>query len=125
MTSPTSWEFSRRFCRAAAADKQTECLVDYLLELMLQEAACLNFRPSIVAASALFLALYTLRKQPCWLETHMGIRVAELQGCVRALRAIYVQMCCGQHSLRAVKDKYATEQLLAVSTLQPRTCEGN
>lgn len=28
LTSPTSWEFSRRFCKAANADKQTETLVD-------------------------------------------------------------------------------------------------
>jgi len=28
LTTPTSWEFSRRFCKAANADKQTEHLVD-------------------------------------------------------------------------------------------------
>jgi len=122
LTAPTSWEFSRRFCKAAHADRTTECLVDYLLELMLQEAASLSFRPSVVAASALFLALYT-RHLPPWserLETQTGIRVEELQACVRTLHALYVKTCIGQHTLRAVKDKYAQEHMCKVSLIQPR-----
>jgi cyclin A len=122
LTCPTSWEFSRRFAKAAEADRTTECLLDYLLELMLQEPANLSFRPSVVAASALFLALYTRHRAP-WserLETQTGIRVEELQNCVRTLHAIYVKTCLGQHTLRAIKDKYATEQYCCVSNIQPR-----
>jgi len=105
LTTPTPWEFSRRFMKAAQVDKKTEHLVDYLLELMLQEHQLLHHRPSIVAASALFLALYT-RHLPPWserLEMHTGIRVEELQTCVRMLHAIYVRTCCGQNQLHAVK----------------------
>lgn len=89
---------------------------------MLQESASLSFRPSIVAASALFLGLYTLQHSP-WserLEVNTGIRVEELQACVRTMHAIYVKMCCGQHTLRAIKDKYAAEGMMRVAEIKPR-----
>lgn len=89
---------------------------------MLQEQASLVYRPSIIAASALFLALYTLKHAP-WserLEVNTGIRVEELQGCVRTLHALYVKMCCGSHTLRAIKDKYSAENKLKVAEIKPR-----
>jgi hypothetical protein len=122
LTSPTSWEFSRRFCRAAGADKRTEHLMDYLLELMLQESPSLTFRPSIIAASALFLSLYTLHITP-WserLEINTGIRVEELQQCVRVMHTIYVKTCVGQNSLKAVKEKFSRENLMCVASIKPR-----
>ena len=122
LTSPTSWEFSRRFCRSANADKRTEMLVDYMLELILQEAPSLTFRPSIIAASSLFLSLYTLNLPP-WserLEVNTGIRVEELQSCVRILHTIYVKTCLGQNSLRAVKEKYSQDNMLQVALIKPR-----
>jgi hypothetical protein len=178
LTTPTSWEFSRRFCRAANADKKTEHLVDvsawerrsrgehigrrqrkkrqprnarvhrsmadahpfplhlprahsvsaslspaqYLLELMLQESSSLSYRPSILAASGLFLSLYTLRLSP-WserLEINTGIRVEELQACVRMMHTVYVKTCQGLNTLKAVHEKYSTDATLKVSAIKPR-----
>lgn len=89
---------------------------------MLQESPSLTFRPSIIAASALFLSLYTLHLTP-WserLEIHTGIRVEELQTCVRIMHTIYVKTCVGQNTLRAVKEKYAADAVMQVALIKPR-----
>lgn len=127
LTTPTSWEFSRRFLRAANADKKTEHLVDYLLELALTETQMLKFRPSIVAASALFLALYTQHIQP-WseqLEQHSGLRVEELKECVTLLQHFHDQAYYDRNNLHAVKDKYSDAgRFMAVATnIVPRALE--
>jgi cyclin A len=122
LTTPTSWEFSRRFCRAANADKQTEMLVDYFLELFLQESSSLRFRPSLCAASAVFLSRYTLGLSP-WtqrLEVQSGVRVEEMQRCVREMHSIYVKTCAGQNQLKAVRQKYAEEKRMRVADIKPR-----
>ena len=66
----------RRFIQAAKASDQVlhtemESLADYLAELTLVEYSFLRFLPSLIAASAVFLARWTLdqSKHP-WVSSH-------------------------------------------------------
>ncbi|KAF8390867.1 hypothetical protein HHK36_023166 [Tetracentron sinense] len=65
MTAPTSKCFLRRFVRAAPGcnevpSLQLECIANYLAELSLIEYSMLCYSPSLIAASAIFLAKYIL-----------------------------------------------------------------
>ncbi|KAL0028210.1 hypothetical protein WJX79_001945 [Trebouxia sp. C0005] len=73
LTVPTAKTFLRRFLKAALpgdmpADACLECLSSYLAELMLPEYRALQFLPSQVAASAVFLANFTLGRS-AWTPT--------------------------------------------------------
>ena len=53
-------EFSAPNCQLQSPSIEVEYLANYLAELTLIDFGFLNFAPSIVAASALFLARWTL-----------------------------------------------------------------
>jgi cyclin A len=64
---PTSKTFLRRFLRAAQVSfpnqsLEMEFLANYLTELTLMDYPFLKFLPSIIAASAVFLAKWTLNQ---------------------------------------------------------------
>lgn len=114
MTAPTAKCFLRRFVRAAqgvneAPSMQLECLANYLAELSLLEYNMLCYAPSVIAASAIFLAKYILipSKRP-WNSTlrhYTHYQPCDLSDCVKALHSL----CCnGQSSsLPAIREKYS------------------
>lgn len=114
MTAPTAKCFLRRFVRAAlAVDEappiQLECLANYLTELSLIEYNMLCYAPSLVAASAIFLANYILlpSKRP-WnptLRHYTLYQPSDLRDCVKALHSL----CCNSYSssLPAIREKYS------------------
>ncbi|KAL2645479.1 hypothetical protein R1flu_013066 [Riccia fluitans] len=90
LTTPTTKSFLRRFIRAAQAgypvpSLQLEFLGNYLAELTLVEYSFLQYLPSLVAASAVFVAKLTLDSDTCpWnltLQHYSGYRPSELQDC--------------------------------------------
>ena len=56
LTVPTSLQFLRRFSRAGGLEPEVHMLTRYLLDSSLAEYAMLQYLPSMVAASALYLA---------------------------------------------------------------------
>ncbi|KAF5942297.1 hypothetical protein HYC85_019939 [Camellia sinensis] len=114
MTAPTAKCFLRRFVRAAqgvneAPSMQLECLANYVAELSLLEYNMLCYAPSLIAASAIFLANYILlpSKRP-WNSTlrHYTLyQPSDLCECVKALHSL----CCNSlsSSLPAIREKYS------------------
>ncbi|KAJ6405354.1 hypothetical protein OIU84_013335 [Salix udensis] len=114
MTAPTAKCFLRRFVRAAqgineAPSMQLECLANYIAELSLLEYSMLCYAPSLVAASAIFLAKYILlpSKKP-WnstLQHYTLYKPVDLSDCVKDLH----RLCCGSHNstLPAIREKYS------------------
>ncbi|GMH00940.1 hypothetical protein Nepgr_002779 [Nepenthes gracilis] len=114
MTAPTTKCFLRRFVRAAQAMNEApslhlECLSNYIAELSLLEYSMLQYFPSLVAASAIFLAQYILTpsKRP-WnstLQHYTLYEPSDLHDCVQALH----QLCLNSHSssLPAIREKYS------------------
>ncbi|MQM18053.1 hypothetical protein Taro_051037 [Colocasia esculenta] len=110
MTAPTA----RRFVRAAhhsdeAPLLQLEFLANYLAELSLLEYGLLCYPPSVIAASAIFLAKFILlpTKRP-WNATlrHYALyQPSELCSCVKALHRLFCNS--GSSGLPAIREKYS------------------
>ncbi|KAF2556589.1 hypothetical protein F2Q68_00015296 [Brassica cretica] len=103
-----------RFFRAAhgvneAPCMQLECMANYIAELSLLEYTMLSHSPSLVAASAIFLAKYILdptrRPWNSTLQHYTQYGAMELRGCVKDLQ----RFCSNAHvsTLPAVRDKYS------------------
>ncbi|KAK7283269.1 hypothetical protein RIF29_12679 [Crotalaria pallida] len=114
MGNPTAKTFARRFTGIGlennnnAKKLQFECLCYYLVELSLLEYCCLKFLPSLVAASATFLARYIIwPKVHPWSSTlckSTGYNVAELKECVLILHDLYLARRGG--AFNAIREKY-------------------
>ncbi|KAG8481930.1 hypothetical protein CXB51_026668 [Gossypium anomalum] len=116
---PTAKTFLRRFLRAAQASYTTpslelEYLANYLAELTLIDYGFLNFSPSMVAASAVFLARWTL-DQSChpWnptLEHYTTYSVSDLKTTVLLLQDL--QLNTNGCSLSAIRVKYRQQRVI-------------
>ncbi|KAF5806295.1 putative cyclin [Helianthus annuus] len=114
LTAPTVRCFLRRFVRAAhgvneAPSMHLECLASYISELSLVEYNMLRYAPSLVAASAIFLARYILSpSQNPWnstLKHYTQYQPSELFECVKSLHTLVTE--CPNSSLPAIREKYS------------------
>ncbi|XP_039057911.1 cyclin-A2-2-like [Hibiscus syriacus] len=121
---PTTKTFLRRFIRAAQATYEVprlelEFLANYLAELSLVEYSFLKFSPSLVAASAVFLARLTLNQSVHpWnptLEHYTHYKAAELKATVLALEDL--QLNTNGCSLNAIRNKYKQQKFKCVATM--------
>lgn len=114
MTAPTTKCFLRRFVRVAQRSNevpslQFECLANYVAELSLLEYSFLCYSPSLMAASAVFLALFILfptnKPWNATLSHYTQYQPSELCCCVKDLH----QLFCNSHnsSLPAIREKYS------------------
>ncbi|XP_010521286.1 PREDICTED: cyclin-A1-2 isoform X2 [Tarenaya hassleriana] len=116
ITAPTAKCFLRRFVRAAQGTNevlpvQLECLASYLAELSLLDYAMLQYLPSLVAASAVFLARYILEpsRKP-WNSTLGNYTLysgKDLRDCVKDLLRLYRDGTRHSCSVPAVRKKYS------------------
>ncbi|GMJ15187.1 Cyclin A1;1 [Hibiscus trionum] len=114
LTVPTSNFFLRQFVCAAEMFNQVqmlqfECLANYIAELSLLEYTMLPYAPSLIAASAAFLARFILSpsKRP-WdsiLGHYTQYQPSDLRDCVKALH----HLCRngGTATLPAIREKYS------------------
>lgn len=122
LTTPTTKSFLRRFIRAAQAGcKATPNLVleflgNFLAELTLTEYAFLGFLPSMVAASAVYLAKLTLDPSACpWdatLQHYTGYRASDLENCVKVIHDL--QRNTKNCTLPAIREKYRQHKVMLV-----------
>ncbi|KAJ0229433.1 Cyclin-A3-4 [Hirschfeldia incana] len=121
---PTITSFIRRFTRVAQEDfkvphLQLEPLACYLSELSLLDYKAVKFVPSMLAASAVFLARFIIRpKQHPWnqmLEEYTKYKAADLKVCVGIIHDLYLSRRGG--GLQAVRDKYKHHKFQCVGTM--------
>ncbi|KAG5537619.1 hypothetical protein RHGRI_024910 [Rhododendron griersonianum] len=124
LSSPTAKSFLRRFLRAAQASYKTpslelEFLANYLAELTLVEYEFLKFIPSIIAASAVFLARWTLdQSSHPWnatLEHYTNYKASDLKTAVQALQCL--QLNTDGCPLNAIRSKYRQDKYKSVAAL--------
>ncbi|KAJ4718209.1 Cyclin A2 [Melia azedarach] len=128
---PTTKTFLRRFLRAAQASYKSpslelEYLANFLAELTLIDYSFLNFPPSIVAASAVFLARWTLdQSSHPWnttLEHYTSYRASDLKVSAFALQDL--QSNTNGCPLNAIRMKYRQQKFKSVAALSsPRLLE--
>ncbi|CAL2279280.1 unnamed protein product [Prunus armeniaca] len=121
---PTTKNFLRILTRAAlenskSSKTQLEFLSCYLVELSLLDYSCVQFLPSVVAASAIFLSRFMIQPEVHpWslaLQSYSGYRPSDLKMCVHVIHDL--QLNIKGSSLRAVRDKYRRPKYACVGTL--------
>uniref|UniRef100_A0A7N0TT11 B-like cyclin n=1 Tax=Kalanchoe fedtschenkoi TaxID=63787 RepID=A0A7N0TT11_KALFE len=121
---PTVKSFLRRYVRAAQASYESpslelEYLADYLAELTLVEYNFLKFLPSTIAASAVFLAIWTLDQSAHpWnaaLEYYTLYKSSDLKSSVLALRDL--QLNTNNCPLHVIRAKYSQQKFKSVAAL--------
>ena len=111
LSAPSSHLFVSQLGQMSNTDEKTQHLAMYLNELSLMSGEnFLRYTPSLVAAASLALARHTMGAEawPASVVESSGIAVAELQECLLALHAVYVQAEeCPQ---QAVREKYKSSK---------------
>ncbi|CAA0821342.1 Cyclin-A2-2 [Striga hermonthica] len=121
---PTTKKFLRRFLHAAQVSYEVplaelEFLANYLAELTLTDYSFLKFLPSLIAASAVFLARWTLdQSDNPWnptLEHYTRYKASELKTAVLELQEL--QLNTRSCPLKVIREKYNQSKFKCVSTL--------
>ncbi|KAM4080389.1 hypothetical protein ACJW30_11G012200 [Castanea mollissima] len=102
----TPYVFMLRFLKAAQADSKLEHLAFYLIELCLVEHESLKFKPSLLCASALYVARCTLHMTPAWtplLCKHARYEESQLRDCAQMI--IRSHKAAGKGQLRVSYEK--------------------
>nr|XP_017217696.1 PREDICTED: cyclin-A2-1-like [Daucus carota subsp. sativus] len=124
ISAPTAKTFLRRYLRAAQASYKSpslelEFLCNYLAELTLIDNGFLNFIPSIVAASAVFLAKWTLdQSSHPWnptMEHYTRYMASDLKPTVLQLQSL--QLNTSNCPLNAIRTKYRQDKFKSVAGL--------
>ncbi|KAK9071111.1 hypothetical protein SSX86_009679 [Deinandra increscens subsp. villosa] len=127
-SNPTPKTFLRYKCElcsdATQEDVMPSCsalefLSWFLVELSLLDYSCLRFLPSMVAASAVFIAKFTIQpeKHPWGLsmQRYSGYKPCELKDCVLAIHDL--QLSRRLSSSRAIREKFSHQKFKCVAAL--------
>ncbi|KAJ3672315.1 hypothetical protein LUZ60_007036 [Juncus effusus] len=120
MSVPTPYVFMRRFLKAAGSDRQLELLSFFMVELCLVEYSMLQYRPSFLAAAAIFTAQSSLNGFSVWTKSsqlHSRYSEHELLECSRIMVELHQK--AGQGKLTGVHRKYSTYKYGCASKSEP------
>ncbi|XP_042378329.1 G2/mitotic-specific cyclin-2-like isoform X1 [Zingiber officinale] len=110
MSFPTPCVFMKRFLKAAQSDrKQLELLAYFIIELSLVEYKMLKFRPSLLAAAAIYTAHCALRRHKEWTKTcELYTAYSENQLLECSMLMVDFHLKAGTGKLTGVHRKYST-----------------
>ncbi|XP_022735101.1 putative cyclin-B3-1 isoform X2 [Durio zibethinus] len=120
LNTPTPYVFMLRFIKAAQSDTKLEHLSFYLIELCLVEYEALKFKPSLLCASAIYVARCTLQMTPSWtplLCKHAHYDVSEIRECAEMILRFQRAARWGQ--LKVTYEKYMSIELSGVAAIKP------
>ena len=116
LTVPSALRFAQRWAKVAGADTTCKHLINYLLELTLQDSKFLKYPPSYAASAATFLALKMTGKVT-WtpaLQAHTRYNVADIQSCVNDLYSLASKE---SPKYKAVRKKYTSRKFGEVAKI--------
>ncbi|CAA7026019.1 unnamed protein product [Microthlaspi erraticum] len=116
----TPYVFMLRFLKAAQSNKKLEQLAFYLIELCLVEYEALKFKPSLLCASAIYVARCTLRTTPVWtalLNKHTHYNVSQMKDCSHMILRFHKAAKTGE--LKVTYEKYMNPDRCNVAVLKP------
>ncbi|KAI3769003.1 hypothetical protein L6452_00099 [Arctium lappa] len=117
---PTPYVFMLRFLRAAQADKKFENLAYFLIELCLVEYDALHFKPSLLCASAIYVARCTLHLTPAWtplLCKHSHYEEFHIRDCAEMILRFH--QAARTSMLKVTYEKYMGADNCRVATIRP------
>ncbi|KAK8449394.1 hypothetical protein SEVIR_7G211100v4 [Setaria viridis] len=120
MSVPTPYVFMRRFLKAADSDKQLELVSFFMLELCLVEYQMLKYRPSLLAAAAVYTAQCAINRCQHWrkvCESHSRYTGDQLLECSRMMVDFHQKAGAGK--LTGVHRKYSTFKFGCAAKVEP------
>ncbi|XP_078163362.1 cyclin-B2-1-like isoform X2 [Carex rostrata] len=120
MSVPTPYVFMKRFLQAAQSDKQMEFLSYFLMELCLVDYNMLRYRPSLLAAAAVYTAQCSLKGYKLWTKTsqfHSTYSQDQLIECSRLMVELHQKSGTGK--LTGVHRKYSAYKYGCVAKSEP------
>lgn len=127
LTFPTPLRFLEKICKTAKTDEQILQFASFLIELSLVDIRMLRFKPSIIAGSALILAIQQrLKSNPSLSATYsalldssflasLGLNEEQMAWCVKELK--YLHLGSSKSSLQAVRKKYLSSKVTGLTQL--------
>ncbi|RAL41108.1 hypothetical protein DM860_008806 [Cuscuta australis] len=120
LNAPTPYVFMLRFLRASQADKKFGHLAFFLVELCLVEDEALNYKPSLICASAIYVARCTLHMTPTWtpmLESHARYEESQLSDCAEMILRFH--KAARTSRLSVTFEKYMRSAYSKVAAINP------
>ncbi|KQJ84056.1 cyclin-B2-1 [Brachypodium distachyon] len=120
MSVPTPYVFMRRFLKAADSDKQLELVSFFMLELCLVEYQMLKYRPSLLAAAAVYTAQCAINHCRHWTkicELHSRYSRDQLIECSNMM--VQFHQKAGGGKLTGVHRKYSTLKFGCAAKVEP------
>ncbi|KAL0418416.1 UNVERIFIED_CONTAM: G2/mitotic-specific cyclin S13-6 [Sesamum radiatum] len=122
LTVPTPYVFLVRYIKASVpADKEMENMAFFFAELALMNySTIINYSPSKLSASAVYVARCTLNRSPLWTETlkhYTGYSEDQLIECAKMLASFHSG--AAENKLKAVSRKYTDPARNAVALFPP------
>lgn len=115
---PLCLHFLRRNSKAGCVDAVRHTLAKYLMELTLQDYDFVQYHPSEIAASALYVSIKTLKSTDEWTNTlhyYSTYSEAKLLPIVRKMCKLLAK--AHGSKLQAVKSKYASSKFMKISVV--------
>uniref|UniRef100_A0A803NRY7 B-like cyclin n=1 Tax=Cannabis sativa TaxID=3483 RepID=A0A803NRY7_CANSA len=113
-------KFKLKYTNSVCLHAKLEHLAFYLIELCLVEYEALMFKPSLLCASAIYVARCTLKMAPHWtplLCQHAHYEVSQLRECSEMLLQFQKAARLGQ--LQVIYEKYTRPERSGVAALKP------
>ncbi|XP_045803075.1 putative cyclin-B3-1 isoform X2 [Trifolium pratense] len=120
LNAPTPYVFMVRFLKAAQSDMKLEHMSFFLIDLCLVEYEALAFKPSLLCASALYVARCTLKVTPTWtplLQKHARYEVSQIRDCADMILKFH--KAAGKGKLKVAYEKYFRKELSGVAAVKP------
>ncbi|CAI9087985.1 OLC1v1022204C1 [Oldenlandia corymbosa var. corymbosa] len=120
LNAPTPYVFMLRFIKAAQSDKKFEHLAFYLIELCLVEYEALKYKPSLLCASAIYLARCTLQMNPKWtllLQKHTRYEEDQIRQCAEMILKFH--KAAKTALLRVTHEKYMKPEFSRAADISP------
>ncbi|XP_059441347.1 putative cyclin-B3-1 isoform X2 [Corylus avellana] len=114
----TPYVFMLLFLKASQSDTKLEHLAFYLIELCLVEYEALKFKPSLLCASAIYVARCTLHLTPVWtplLRKHTHCEESQLRDCAEMILRFH--KTAGTGHLRLTYQKYMMPVLSGIAAV--------
>jgi hypothetical protein len=124
---PTPFHFVTRYLNRIKAGERVRLLASYAAERSLQEVEVLQFKPSVYAAAAVYVALRTVNMDShpgykVWteaLQEESGLKESDIIDCARRLiaRIEEIPQASSRRKLDAAKKKYSSEKTQFIANL--------
>jgi len=119
LTAPSPYTFLRRYMKVACSSAKTQHFATFLIERSLQEYSMLQYKPSMIAAAALYIAQDKTGEDGVpWTSTlvrHSGYTEDDITDLVETMVNLYSTN--QKNYLQAVQKKYASSKYMYVSMI--------